>query len=172
MLVREAVLDDAEGIARVDVDSHAAAYADLLPADYLAQNTLEGSIARWKRVLQGEGDPDLSPEMVLVAVEGDEVLGYARLLKSRDADGEGVGEIGAIYVAPERWRQGVGQALMTASLVHLKSQGFPEATLWVLEANERARAFYEKEGWHLDGGRQTNERGGIETAEVRYRRSL
>jgi hypothetical protein len=41
--------------------------------------------------------------------------------------------------------------------------------LWVLEANGRARRFYEREGWTLEGGTRTTPLG---PSEVRYRRTL
>jgi hypothetical protein len=54
MLVREAILEDAEAIARVDVESHQAAYFGLLPPDYLALNTIESGVPRWRRIISGE----------------------------------------------------------------------------------------------------------------------
>jgi hypothetical protein len=39
----------------------------------------------------------------------------------------------------------------------------------VLEDNPRARRFYEREGWALDGGRKEEELLGTIVAEVRYR---
>jgi len=32
--------------------------------------------------------------------------------------------------------------------------GFPAATLWVLEANAKARSWYERLGWRLSGTRK------------------
>ena len=49
---------------------------------------------------------------------------------------------------------------------------YAEATLWVLEENPRARAFYERCGWSLDGERKSEERWGVSAAEVRYRKRL
>ena len=45
---------------------------------------------------------------------------------------------------------------------------YPEAVLWVLEDNPRARRFYEREGWDLDGARKEDEFLGVRVAEVRY----
>lgn len=47
-----------------------------------------------------------------------------------------------------------------------------EATLWVLEANARARRFYERKGWAVDGAAREEEVGGRRVTEVRYRRLL
>ena len=52
------------------------------------------------------------------------------------------------YVLPERWGSGVADALHTAALERLACA---EVKLWVLEANVRARRFYEKRGWVPNG---------------------
>ena len=60
------------------------------------------------------------------------------------------GRLNALYVVPERWSTGVGSRLHDEAVARLRPLG-PEARLWVLEANTRARAFYERRGWRLDG---------------------
>src|SRR4051794_20305404 len=65
----------------------------------------------------------------LVAIEGD----YLRTL----------------YVIPTAQRQGVGGALMDFAIERLKASGVRTAKLWTLEANARARSFYERRGWRL-----------------------
>ena len=47
---------------------------------------------------------------------------------------------------------------------------YAEVTLWVLEDNPRARAFYEHAGWSVDGGRKAEARWGVRAPEVRYRK--
>jgi hypothetical protein len=49
--------------------------------------------------------------------------------------------------------------------------GYDEAIL-MLEDNPRARRFYEREGWTLDGARKEDEFLGLTVAEVRYRIQL
>jgi GNAT superfamily N-acetyltransferase len=66
------------------------------------------------------------------------------------------GELARLHVHPERWRCGIGQALHDAA-------GDRARSLWVIDRNERARRFYERNGWVLD----PTERQGN---EVRYRR--
>jgi RimJ/RimL family protein N-acetyltransferase len=45
-------------------------------------------------------------------------------------------------------------------------------TLWVVEANARARRFYERQGFRPDGSTKTARMSGTEAIEVRYRMSL
>jgi ribosomal protein S18 acetylase RimI-like enzyme len=47
---------------------------------------------------------------------------------------------------------------------------YAEITLWVLEDNPRARQFYERAGWSVDGGRKAEARWGVRAPEVRYRK--
>ena len=58
---------------------------------------------------------------------------------------------------------------MQAALDSLRQAGFVEATLWVLDGNERARRFYEVGGWEFDGATKDDQREGFTLSEVRYR---
>jgi RimJ/RimL family protein N-acetyltransferase len=54
----------------------------------------------------------------------------------------------------------------------LREAGYRAAILWVLEDNPRARRFYEREGWELDGAAKEDDFLGVRVAEVRYRLTL
>ena len=60
------------------------------------------------------------------------------------------GEIYAIYVHPDHWSSGVGQALLDSALADLIGAGFDNVMLWVLDSNARACRFYELAGWARD----------------------
>src|SRR5579884_31924 len=104
-----------------------------------------------------------------VADDGGVVVGFASVGPSRDEPG--VGELYAIYVDPGRWSTGAGLALLRRAEKQLASE-YDEATLWVLDDNPRARAFYERAGWAPDGGRKAETRWGVRAPEVRYRKAL
>ena len=57
---------------------------------------------------------------------------------------------------PAEWGRGAGAALHDEAHALLRRDG-AIAHLWVLEANERARRFYEARGWREDGGRSRSE---------------
>jgi hypothetical protein len=61
---------------------------------------------------------------------------------------------------------------METARSRLSHLGCPQALLWVLKGNGRAQHFYEIDGWVLDGARRSEERWGVATDEVRYRRTL
>ena len=51
-------------------------------------------------------------------------------------------------------------------------RGFADATLWTLDANPAAKAFYEALGWEADGATEPHDFAGTELPIVRYRRQL
>jgi GNAT superfamily N-acetyltransferase len=82
-----------------------------------------------------------------------------------------VGELYAIYVDPGWWSAGAGRALLTAALNGLRATGFPDAVLWTLAGNTRARRFYERAGFTPDG--TTSRLAGLgHVEEVRYALTL
>ncbi|HET7046210.1 MAG TPA: GNAT family N-acetyltransferase [Gaiellaceae bacterium] len=73
-----------------------------------------------------------------------------------DPDGRGFSAIGdgwlnGLYVRPEAWGTGVAGELHDRAVEALREAGAATARLWVLEANVRARRFYERRGWTPDG---------------------
>ena len=50
--------------------------------------------------------------------------------------------------------------------------GFATAVLWVEASNDRARRFYEVEGWQFDGTERTDTVEGAAVDEVHYGRGL
>jgi GNAT superfamily N-acetyltransferase len=81
----------------------------------------------------------------------------------------GMGEVRDLYVVPDAWGTGLGARLLTEGIERLRAMGVDRGELWVAEANSRARRFYEREGWSLDGASRSGPLGG---RELRYGRSL
>ena len=80
-------------------------------------------------------------------------------------------ELYALYVHPGWWSTGTGRALMDQVLSRVRAAGYAGITLWVLEANARARRFYQLAGFDAEGTRHPlDDLGGV--TEVRYRRAL
>jgi GNAT superfamily N-acetyltransferase len=124
------------------------------------------SAERWYELIQ---DPGVS---MLMAEDGDELLGFSAGGESRDDDADpSVGEVRSFFVAAGRWGRGIGRELMAAALDSLRERGCTEATVWSFAANERATAFYERAGFTRDGADKT-EAAWAHLPEVRFRRSL
>jgi len=174
-VIRAARPADAAQIALVHVRSWQGAYRGLLPQAYLDGLDPAQRVGLWERVLAGAGaGPGAGRAGVMVADAQGTLLGFASFSPSRDdgADRDRVGEITAIYLLPDAWGKGIGGRLIDAALGCMTRAGFGEATLWVLDANARARRFYEAGGWFADGAALLDESRGFPITEVRYRRSL
>jgi GNAT superfamily N-acetyltransferase len=167
-VIRRATVDDARAIAEVSVASWLGAYRGLMPDDALDGADVDQREERNRIFLAGGAD-------ALVAEDDEGVYGFASFGRSRDPDaGDEVGELYAIYLRPERWGRGLGRELHDAAVEALRAAGFAEATLWVLDSNERARRFYERAGWQADGSVRSDRVGELRALveEVRYRIAL
>lgn len=156
-MVRLATADDASELAEVHVASWQSAYRDILPGAFLAGLDPDARTRWWRSFIEGGG-------RVHVA-DADRVVGFC--LADTSAD-EGWGEILAIYVHPDHWGQGHGHELIAAGMSTLAAKGHEKALLWVLEANERGRRFYERQGWTMGKPIRVEEIGGVQVTELRY----
>ncbi|HEX5937279.1 MAG TPA: GNAT family N-acetyltransferase [Actinomycetota bacterium] len=163
--IRAATPEDARAIAMVHVASWRAAYRGLLPDAYLDRLSVDEREAQRREHLD---DPS-SERGTLVAEEDGRIVGFATFGPSRDEDAPpGTGEVPAIYLDPGVVGTGVGRALFAEAASGLRNAGFTRATLWVLGANERARLFYERAGWTLDGATSRHDFDCANEPMVRY----
>jgi len=167
LVVRAAVPADAAAMAALHVGAWRAAYAGVMPPEFLATLTIEDRQAMWRRSLT---EPELAPaeRVILVAADSEQVLGFCAAGHARGDDELGLGELYALNVDPPAWGRGAGRALLTAATTWLDAR-FAVSILWVIEANPRARQLYERAGWSLDGGARTDMFGGAAVRDCRYR---
>jgi GNAT superfamily N-acetyltransferase len=167
--LRVAVPEDASAIETVRVAAWRDAYADLLPAGYLAGMSASERAPRQARRLATPAPR----QQTLIATVAGLVAGFAASGPSREQPAPTMGELYAIYVDPARQGRGVGAALHAAVLDRLCEVGFTTATLRVFEGNAPARAFYERRGWRFDVAAELYEPApGIAVPELRYARAL
>jgi ribosomal protein S18 acetylase RimI-like enzyme len=186
MSVREARSGDEHDLAIVRVRSWQQGYAGIVDAEYLASLSVEENAVRWSNVLEHQG----GSQRILVfdnqtnAELPSCVVGYSTFGPYRIAAGDDktleigelatpgtIGEIYGFYVHPDHWGSQVANELMDATLSALIDDEWPTARLWVLKDNGRARRFYERHGWHVDGAEAPLSVGG-NPLELRYRRNL
>jgi ribosomal protein S18 acetylase RimI-like enzyme len=169
VVIRRAGEADARGIAEVRIRTWREAYSDLMPTDFLNALSFDATERRWRESLRS-GDPS---RRMQVAESAGQVVGFVSAGVPRDEPAEPLtGEVYAIYVTPDCWDRGVGRKLLAHAEKDLTDLGYTEAMLWVLTDNQRARAFYERAGWHADGATKRATFGGREVEEVRYRIAL
>lgn len=159
-VVRRAVVDDAPGIGRVHVVGWHEAYTGRMPQSILDGLDVERSTRAWRTILAGDYPGDVG-EVWVAEVDGT-VIGFASSGAGRDDDAvPGHRELYAIYILAEHYGSGAGQALLDAAI------GRAAASLWILEDNPRARAFYERNGFRPDGSVKDDDRWGDPVREVR-----
>ena len=114
-------------------------YTGLIDANYLERHTLEKctKIAhRW-------------PDNILVAKDGEKVVGFVGYGPYRDETLPALGEVFAIYVLAEYHGKKIGYELMNEALNELSD--YNKVAVWVLKGNECAIRFYKRYGFHFDG---------------------
>jgi GNAT superfamily N-acetyltransferase len=160
----------------------------VFPDHYLDSPEFERErVERWRAWTWHE----LNDSELYVAVLDDRVVGFSHFGPEREqpeCDQSGTdqistnvssaGEVYGFYLHPDAWGSGAAAALMERSVERLTARRHTMAVLWVLRDNPRARAFYEKVGWHASGrqmmweGPQTASHPPDPVAEVQYVTSL
>ncbi len=135
--------DERNGRGYVHYRSWQETYDGLIDPNYLATVTLEKCTSIANRF----------PDNVLVAKDGDRVVGFAAYGSYRDNTLPDHGEIYALYVLREYQGRGLGYRLMCAAMKNLSK--YPSVALWVLKGNEKAIRFYQKYGYIFDGMEET-----------------
>jgi GNAT superfamily N-acetyltransferase len=163
MHIRQARADDADAIARVHVDSSRTAYAQILPADYLAQLAVAERADHWRRTLADA----VAPEFAFVASDpATGIVGFASGGPERTGDLGFSGELWCIYLLQSAQRAGLGRRLVSAVASRLAELGHASMMVWVLAENP-SRRFYE-----ALGGKFVTEKvielGGKSLVEVAY----
>lgn len=146
--VRRAGVADASAVGRVQALVWAQAFADDLPPQALELCTPEGFAAAWRA---GLSDPPSPDHVLLLAHEGDHVVGLAALGPSPDPDSPGASEILVLGVEPEARRRGHGSRLL-AAVADLTRDG--ELLVWVVARHDGTRAFLQGAGFAPDGARR------------------
>src|SRR5438094_7921005 len=140
--IRSARLEDARGIARLDVETWRATYAGLLSASYLVGLSERRRELGWRNVILPE------PRDVRVAVgEDGTLLGFGSCGPSH-SDRRFAGEVFTLYVDPDWQNQGIGRRLLFALFRRLVAVGRSSVIIWVLRDNP-SRFFYERLGGRL-----------------------
>ncbi len=145
--VRNAQINDAQGLAQVHVATWRETYTGLMPERFFDASALEARQHMWSSIL--ELDP--VPGTVVVADKAGEIVGFAFAASSKHPDAlKGIEaardvHLFSLYLMASEHGRVVGHALLTAAI------GDQPAQLWVASTNDRARRFYERHGFQEDG---------------------
>ena len=171
MTHRLATPDDARAIAALHLASWRSAYREFVRPGILEALELEPHVVEWRRRV---GVPEVRIEL---EEEAGTLIGFSAHGPTGDEEMKGVRpriwEIKNLHVRPDLRRAGTGGRLFDRSVEHARAIRAGAMTLWVVERNVTARAFYEKKGMIPDGGRTTHTLGADGTMPVvRYRLTL
>lgn len=162
MHVREATPEDVKDISRIYAQSWKAAYAGLLPQAFLDAIEDERWVEKFSADIAG------GALCALMVMDGGRPAGCAAFGRSREEDMTGWGELVSVYLHPDYFGAGYGQALLEAAMHGLRAQGYGRVFLWVLRENSRARRFYEKHGFAPSGEENALDIMGQSVVNVRY----
>lgn len=145
-VIREPTSADVPDLVRVHVETWRATYSELLPAGFFTEEFIAGRTRMWTSLTS---DPRADRRLRVAEREGG-VVGFALAGPAVGSAPPRPLQLYSIYLDPDRHGSGAGQALLDAVL------GDSPAVLWVAERNPRARAFYEHNGFRLDGERHVD----------------
>ncbi len=153
--IRQARVEDAEGIARTHVASWRATYRGIVSDETLVGLRIEERAAGWRKglIALAQETPPTQGSCYVAVDTANEVVGFARGGQARPlASGAAPepydGELYAIYLAPGWERHGIGVRLTHAAARHLAATGLRSLLIWAMAENPN-RAFYEALGGSL-----------------------
>jgi GNAT superfamily N-acetyltransferase len=151
--VRLATVRDAPAIAAAQSAAWHETLGATLPPAVLDQLRGAQAVAQWRAAVL---TPPTPRHRLLVAVAGEDVVGFAALAPADDPDLDPAddAEIVALSVTPERRGAGHGSRLVNASVDTLREAGFRTAHVWLPDTDATLRGFLEAAGWADDGARR------------------
>lgn len=137
-VIRKNELKDQEQMAHIKVDGWKSAYDKIVAASYLKSLNYEEQTERYIHSFEEYKD------RVLVAVKGDEVLGYSCFDPKNSDSLES--ELVSLYIKPNEKGKGIGTALVKETCKELILSGKKNMMVWCFEDNLSAIEFYETLG--------------------------
>ena len=165
--LRRATLEDAETIAETVQLGFASFRAWAGPAFDPPPAALE-----LPQVREGLKRPST---WAMIAFSGGEPAGHVAVTQAREReeprpDIPGLAHLWMLFVRPPWWGSGLAARLNALAVAHAAERGYAAIRLHTPGGNERARAFYEREGWTTDGVAIPEPLLGLDL--VQYRRDL
>ena len=143
MTIREAVPEDAAGIARVHVESWRTTYPGIMPQEHLDALSIADREQMWAKTLRADGPAKTT---VYVAETNDgEIVGFVAGGRERGGDPDFRGEVYGLYLLRSYQGRGLGRRLVQKVARRLAQDGCQTLLIWV-NVHNPARGFYEALG--------------------------
>lgn len=141
VVLRPAEMQDVPALAYIQTQAWKAAFGGILTAEVLAQATnLAEAEAMHRYVLEQR-----LAHVYIQYVDG-VPQGIAAWSANRDNLGPEAAELICIHSLPQFWGHGYGSHMLEHLIDQIRAAGYSRLVLWVFEANQRARCFYETHG--------------------------
>jgi GNAT superfamily N-acetyltransferase len=162
-VTRTAVVDDADAIARVQVDTWRSTYRTIVPSEILDSLSYEQRSAYWSSIISRQ-----ERDRIFLVTEEEEngVVGFCVCGVNRDETSEFASELYAIYVLEMYQDRGIGHTLFDKCRKWTLDRGMTSMIVWVLRDNPYRR-FYEAVGGEVVSERMISI-GEAELSEVAY----
>lgn len=135
-VIRKNEFKDQAQMARIKVDGWKNAYDKIISSSYLKTLNYEEQTKRYEASFEEYKD------LVLVAVRGEEVLGYSCYNTTPNVD-HFESELVSLYIKPSEIGRGIGTSLFIETCKELKRLDKNNMIIWCLSDNENAIKFYE-----------------------------
>jgi GNAT superfamily N-acetyltransferase len=172
--VRPASKSDADELGRIQVATWRIGYAKVLPEQILQSLDEVVLAAGWLAAITA---PPSLRHHVLVAAEGDVLVGFAAFGPDADAqpedpDIDATVAIPVLLVEPRWGRRGHGSRLLAAIVDTARGDGVRRMVAWVPVSNTPTLEFYRSAGWESDGVQRTLDTGAGTVNELRLHASI
>ena len=141
---------EASSIAELQRRSWAIQWPADLAELMLSSVSLAEMTDSWRAAIER---PPQAAFRVLVATDGQRVVGFATTMPSQDGDADPAvdGAIEVFVVDPAAQHRGHGSRLLNACADTLRTDGFARARWWVNTNDDALRQFLTAAGWAADG---------------------
>jgi GNAT superfamily N-acetyltransferase len=165
--VRVAWADDAPAIGALQVRAWQTAYAGLLPAEAIPDETV--ATEAWRSSMTRPAD---ARNRVLVALERNRVVGFAVVGPAADPDCDPIsdGELLEITVDEDERGKGHGSRLLTAAVDTMTADRFTRAVYWAIATDDELRTFLTSAGWAADTAHRELDLDGTGSTRVKQER--
>lgn len=146
--VRAAASEDVPAILRIAERGWNAAYDGLL-----SQETIDSAMTEWYDPATTRKQIEHEDVTYFVAENNGRILGYASGGPSEEGT---AATLGAIYVDPDHWGNGIGTVLLEAFEDFCRRRGYDTIQYQVLAKNDVGTSFYQNHGYGVIDERETD----------------
>ncbi len=164
-MIRKAEAKDASRIAEVHIFAWRTEYKEIIAESYLYNEiSVSGRIKDYIDRKENE------IHEMYVYEDKNIIKGFMKIRVAEDEDKKESFELWGLYIEPTMQRIGVGTKLLRYCEEIAKERGYKENILWVFKENNKAKQFYEKNGYKKDHKEKYIE--AFNAVEVRYCKKL